>query len=245
MLHEDNGQHDNTIEALLRTCTAVHGLFDHFLRKSLTTIVKLFRCHRAHDPQHLTHRVRHGKCVDALFCPNIPVSGVKLQHFKHLEIALNLPMNVFTAIELQSPGKSAHLRPKHRKTDVEISDIDSNQGNIWHGLSSAFGHLVVNLPTHALDDEPIPPFTIVRRDRQTCFGYVKYNGELGVRQKDQYQLLLGDEAYLNVDTPAQAAEIERALWAHGYDPLEEVTNSHMYRSHGYELGPDGGRIHDH
>ncbi|KAH7071245.1 hypothetical protein BKA63DRAFT_474839 [Paraphoma chrysanthemicola] len=81
--------------------------------------------------------------------------------------------------------------------------------------------VLINLPSHAADDEFLEPFNIHRRDRQTYFGYLGFDGQLGVRFRQQFPLMreLGE---IEDMTYSKCDEWERRIWKQGCDVWEEL-----------------------
>lgn len=92
-------------------------------------------------------------------------------------------------------------------------------------------NITAHLPSHAVDDVPVPLFTIYRHDRRWHFASVDARGRLSTRFRVQYPLL-GDEADLEaaratIKDPSQPVDIddlrakwdvaERSAWRAGYE----------------------------
>jgi hypothetical protein len=171
--------------------------------------------------------------LDTLLHAPTSFMGHAFHHARKLEIAFNLPIDVLTAIELQSTGKSARALPKHRSNKWAM-----HQAELWLRLGPALGRLknltkcnfwldhsspeywwafneaailasllslenrddvelVVDLPSHAADDVPTPPFKIHRRLRQENFGVKVSNGRLSTIHKVQFPILEELASFLN------------------------------------------------
>jgi hypothetical protein len=144
---------------------------------------------------------------------------------RKLAITFNLPIDVLTAIELQSTGWSVHALPKDRFNKWTMNQaalwlragpalgrlkkltrcdfwLDHNSSEYWWEFNEAAilapllsvanrndFELVVDLPSHAADDVPTPPFKIHRRLRQEIFGVENSAGRLSVLRKVQFPVL--------------------------------------------------------
>jgi hypothetical protein len=82
----------------------------------------------------------------------------------------------------------------------------------------------VNLPRHAADDVPVPPFCIYRRLRQAHYAYEGRDGKLYVAQKTQYPILYKVAGHLEWEgiSEAEVDDIEREMWKAGLEVVDEI-----------------------
>ncbi|KAH7079470.1 hypothetical protein FB567DRAFT_532640 [Paraphoma chrysanthemicola] len=241
---------DVAADALLRTCRLINSdIFD------------LMSCHTS-------FAVGDIATLDALCSIQRSCEETGLLRLQTLNVVLRLPLSVVAAIELRSVGKSSQLQMDGRSIDVDISQTEHRQAEMWLGLSRNLNRLaslktlhvwvdhdrkedwwnidekailspfasfasrsdvkvLINLPSHAADDESIEPFNIHRRDRQTYFSYVRSDGQLDVRFVQQFPLMrefgeFGEMTYSECD------EWERRIWKQGLDvrkDLEDLANA--------------------
>ena len=172
---------------------------------------------------------------------------------KTLAITLVLPENVWSCMSLQTAEPGANFSQADKDRASEWMSIGPalarlrylQDVHVWldHGSRAYWWDidefailspllplannppiaLTINLPIHANDDTPIPPFTISRRPRQE---YWVDTTTASIVFEKQFPLLREEEQEFtafrndNVELNEYNGDLERAWWRRGEDPRE-------------------------
>jgi len=175
------------------------------------------------------------------------------QKVRTLDITLVLPKHVWKSMDPQTTDPNAHLTDAERdqasrwmSIGPALNRLEHLQNvHIWldHPSPSYWWTipepailspllplttnpsiaLLINLPSHANDDTPIPPFTVLRRPRQE---YWVDTTAASIIFEKQFPLLREEEqeftAFCNEDVELNEynGNLERAWWRLGEDPRE-------------------------